>query len=320
MARKEDKEWDALQASLLRKLAGYEQTMNKRMSKYYISEAKRLDKEIAAFYQQHGTNNIIQYRNVVQTISQADYDLLMRNCDAFAAKYPQYAHLLPVRKSIYKLNRLEGLQASLRVQQLEVGAYESQQAEAHLKQVGAEAFDETSKLLGHEYNPEIVRKFVDELPAVSVMQNTMTNHAKLADYLGTDIAQGMARGDSYSRISREAQKRFTRVSRNDFARLIYTQGTLVYNEATAGVVEQDFTEYRLSTANDSKVCPICRKLEQEVFRFQDRTVGVNFPPLHPWCRCSFTVVINDRDAWIDDYIQKRSGTAEDAEAIIERMM
>lgn len=320
MAKKKDKPWDDLQASLLRRLAGHEQTMNQRMRKYYLSEAARLDKEIASFYQKYGgKGNVIQYRNLMQKMNKADRDLLLRDVDSFIKKYPQYANLLPVRQNIYKLNRLEGLQASLRVQQLNIGVYESQQVEQHLKQVGAEAFEEVSRHLGHEYNPEIVKKFVDDLPATNVSANTILNRVKLSDYLSADLAQGMARGDSYKRLADNVTGRFQAVSKNDIARLIYTQGTLVYNEATAGVVEGDFEEYQISTVGDKKVCNICRGLEEKTFRFKDRTVGVNFPPLHPWCRCSFTVVIGDRDKWIDDYVKKHGAERNAALSVLERM-
>ena len=41
--------------------------------------------------------------------------------DEFEKKYPEYADLMPIRESIYKLNRLEGLQQSIRLQQRELG-------------------------------------------------------------------------------------------------------------------------------------------------------------------------------------------------------
>ena len=36
---------------------------------------------------------------------------------------------------------------------------------------------------------------------------------------------------------------------------------------------------------------------------------MNFPPLHPWCRCSYEVAVEDWDAWIDDYVARRGGDA-----------
>ena len=75
-------------------------------------------------------------------------------------------------------------------------------------------------------------------------------------------------------------------------------------EGLERVPSEDFEEYRLSTAADGKVCDICRELAKKKFRIQDRQPGVNFPPLHPWCRCTFTIEVEDWDKWMEDYEQR----------------
>ena len=42
-------------------------------------------------------------------------------------------------------------------------------------------------------------------------------------------------------------------------------------------------------------------IEGEKFRMADRKPGINFPPMHPYCRCSFTVVIPDN--FVEKYEQ-----------------
>lgn len=37
--------------------------------------------------------------------------------------------------------------------------------------------------------------------------------------------------------------------------------------------------------------------ESELFRFTDESVGANFPPLHPRCRCQVNPAVTDWDAW-----------------------
>ena len=73
--------------------------------------------------------------------------------------------------------------------------------------------------------------------------------------------------------------------------------------------EEDFEEYRLSTIGDGRVCPICRGLESETFRIKDRQPGVNFPPLHTWCRCTFTIEVKDWNTWMKDY-ERRHGNGQ----------
>ena len=80
---------------------------------------------------------------------------------------------------------------------------------------------------------------------------------------------------------------------------------------------EDFEKYRLSTVGDGKVCSICRGVAREVFNISDRQPGVNFPPLHPWCRCTFTIEVDDWDKWMEDY-EKRHGNGE-AQKVANRL-
>ena len=38
----------------------------------------------------------------------------------------------------------------------------------------------------------------------------------------------------------------------------------------------------------------------------DKELGVYFSPLHPMCRCTFEVVVDDWNKWLDDYEKKHS--------------
>ena len=109
-------------------LAKDEKRLYSKLAAYYEKEAARLDKEIAAYYTKYSVNGVLSYRNLLETLPDADKRLLIEQLDEFVKKYPDYADLVPVRESIYKLNRLEGLRQSIAMQQLHMGAYEQQQA------------------------------------------------------------------------------------------------------------------------------------------------------------------------------------------------
>lgn len=316
--------WERRQQELNRALEKDEESLKKRLSSYFDTEYRKLEKQIASYYQQYGENNVIQYRRLMESLPDADKRLLLEQMDEFAKKYPEYAHLMPVRESIYKLNRLEGLQYSARMQQLEIGAVENEQITEHLNRQamrGANAAAETMGLGKNFYsnNPDITKLFVNVSwsEGENFSEKIWKNTSKLANYLNTDIAQGIARGDSYDRLVRRLRERFSNVSRNDAYRLIYTEGTYVMAEATMQPFTEDFQKYRLSTVNDGKVCAVCRGVAEKVFDIADRQPGVNFPPLHPWCRCTFTIEVDDWDAWMDDY-ERRHGNGQ-AEKVANRM-
>lgn len=308
--------WERRQQELNKAMEKDEEKLKKRLSSYFDTEYRKLEKQIAAYYKQYGTDNVIQYRRLMESLPDADKRLLIEQMDEFAKKYPQYAHLMPIRESIYKLNRLEGLQYSVRMQQLEIGTVENEQITEHLNRQAMRGANAAAETMGfgknfYSNNPDITKLFVN-VPwsnGENFSQKIWNNTAKLANYLNSDIAQGIARGDSYDRLVRRLRERFSNVSRNDAYRLIYTEGTYVMAESTIQPFTEGFEKYRLSTVGDGKVCDICRGVAEETFDIADRQPGVNFPPLHPWCRCTFTIEVDDWDAWMEDY-EKRHGNGE----------
>ena len=93
-----------------------------RLLRQYEAEAAKLEREIAAYYKRYGEDNIVKYADLFKKLPDSDIMLLIQRMDEFEKKYPEYADLMPIRESIYKLNRLEGLQQSIRLQQRELGA------------------------------------------------------------------------------------------------------------------------------------------------------------------------------------------------------
>lgn len=310
--------WQDRQKELYSALEKDENDLKIRLASVYEDEYSRLDKEIAAYYQKYGENNVIKYRNLMQTLPKEDVKLLIEQMDDFAAKYPQYANLLPVRTSIYKLDRLEGLQYSVRMHQLNISAVNQQAISEHLnKQAlrGANAAMETMGFGKNFYtvNSDIVKKFVD-VPwcnGLSFSQRIWQDGDKLANYITTDIAQGFARGESYQKLTKQLCTRFEGVAKKDAYRLIYTEGTYVMAESTIQPFTEDFEDYRVSTAADGKVCSICSSIAKGTFKIKDRKPGINFPPFHPWCRCTFEIVEPaDWDKWMDDYVKRHKSGGE----------
>lgn len=318
--------WTDRQEQLKRSAEKSEEALKKRLGKFYDSEFRRLDKEIAAYYQNYGYDKVIEYRRLLQSLSDEDRTLLMERMDEFAAKYPQYADLLPVRESIYRLDRLQGLQYSVFMTEAEIAGYTNEQIEPYLTKLSQQGLNYGMETLGfgknfYSVNSDVVKQFVDApwCNGENFSTRIWNDTQKLAQYLSTDIAQGFARGDSYDRLVRNLRQRFDRVNRRDAYRLIYTEGTYVMAESSMQPFTEDFTRYRISTVGDSRVCPICRGISEKVFEISERQPGTNFPPFHPWCRCTFEIVVDDWDKWMDDYVERHSGGRKQAEKIENRL-
>lgn len=314
--------WERRQRELNQALEKDEAKLKKRLSSFYDAEYRKLEKEIAAYYSQYGENNVIAYRRLMESLPEEDKRLLLERMDDFAEKYPEYAHLLPVRESIYKLNRLEGLQQSILLQQLEIGAVNEAEIRKHLEKQAARNASAAAETMGfgknfYAENSQLVRQIVNTAwcNGKNFSQRIWDNVEKLAGYLGTDLAQGFARGDSYERLTKQLRQRFGKVSRNDAYRLIYTEGTFVMNEARAASFEQDTEEYIFRVQYDAirrnGWRDICDDLDGQTFLWSERRPGINFPPMHAWCHCTATPYVSDWNAWMDRYVQRHgSGQAE----------
>lgn len=116
------------------------------------------------------------------------------------------------------------------------------------------------------------------------------------------IEKMIASGKSYSSCVKELKNspQYSDMPSKDLKILVSTVGTKVMAENSIREMEKIHEYYKISCLSDS--CPICKKASKMRYRIKDRKVGVNFPPLHDGCRCTFTIVEpKDWNRWISNY-------------------
>ena len=106
----------------------------------------------------------------------------------------------------------------------------------------------------------------------------------LAESLSEVIGGAMLSGQSIQKTARQIRERFD-VSKYYAERLVRTEVNHFNNEADAMAYEEmDVDKYVFLATLDTRTSTICQDLDNEVFEFKERQVGVNFPPMHPNCR------------------------------------
>lgn len=282
-----------------------ERALSKRVEQAYTRELKGLEREIASYYQRYGEDNVIAYRRLMETMDPVDRDLLIRDCDKFLRQYPDMQSIVDVRKSIYQLNRLEGLQASAWVHFYNVTFEVSGYVDKHLLEQSLRGANTAAEAMGfgrsfYSMDSDAVRRFVDTVwtGSASYSQRIWDNTETLASYVAQDMAKAFARGDSYQRIAKALEKRFVDVPQSSLMRLVYTEGTYVSRMAQVEELKREgFDSYTIEVVHDGRTCEQCHSVEGKTFRFEDMQVGVNFPPIHPYCRCQIAPAVDDWDAW-----------------------
>ena len=279
-----------------------EKRLFSELSKYYEQEYAALDKEIAAYYAKYGEENVIAFRTLLLELPDADKQLLLQNMDEFAKQYPEFADLLPVRESIYKLNRLEGLQTSSVLQQLKIGAIEQTKFREHFEKQVLKYANYAAEKLGfgtnfYRIDSEMLQVVIGNpwCNGKDFSERIWANREALAQTLQNEIANGLIRGEDYKTMSRILQQKFENTSQKQAERLVFTEDTYLSNEAKIRPFERNaaYTHYEYLCVEDHRTCETCRALSGQTFEISKRNAGLNFPPMHPWCRCTVMPVVED---------------------------
>ena len=280
-----------------------ESTLLKKLSLDYERSFKDLEKEVGSYYAKYGKDNVIDYRDLLVKLEPREHDLLIKDMDTFFAKNPDFEYLRPIRESNYKLDRLESLQYSIVKQQVDLGFIEEQALRDHLERSYTKGYNGVVRDMGFGDNllfadQDQARNLVNTkwLNQANFSDRIWSNKKKLTEYMVKDFKDGVIRGDSYQRMGSVLRDRMLTNSRSNIKRLIYTEGTFVQNHAMAMPFEDmGYNTYIYDAIMDERTTITCQSLDGEEFLFKERKSGVNFPPMHVYCRSSFNVKI-DKDA------------------------
>ena len=116
----------------------------------------------------------------------------------------------------------------------------------------------------------------------------------LPDELTDALLRGTLFGYSPSKVVRMMRDRFQKVSERDLHRLVITEMGHAAEEATAQFYkDSDIEQYQYLATLESHTCDQCAHLDERIFNVKDKREGINYPLIHPYCRC--TTVPYDKD-------------------------
>lgn len=121
------------------------------------------------------------------------------------------------------------------------------------------------------------------------------NTRKLSETLKDEVLQAVLTGKKEKDVTDGLINRFN-VGEFESKRLIRTETAHINNEMEAlSYEEADIEKYRFVAALDTRTSHICREHDYKVYKVSERQVGVNYPPLHPFCRSTTIAVFDDED-------------------------
>lgn len=143
--------------------------------------------------------------------------------------------------------------------------------------------------------PETVSKLLkSKWSGANYSKRIWNNTTTLAGDLKTELLTSVLMGRTESETMKIFLNKFA-VGANTARRLVRTESAYIYNQMDTEAYKNSGIEYyRFVATLDLKTSKVCQELDGKVFKTTDAQVGVNFPPMHPWCR-SVTIANIDDD-------------------------
>lgn len=120
-----------------------------------------------------------------------------------------------------------------------------------------------------------------------------SNTGALASSVKDELLVSLMTGRSTRDTSQAIAERF-RAGQNNARRLVRTESAFFHNQMELLSYEDaEITKYKFVAVLDRRTSHICKEHDNKVYDTDKAVSGVNYPPLHPWCRS--TTIAHDDD-------------------------
>ena len=119
------------------------------------------------------------------------------------------------------------------------------------------------------------------------------NTGALASSAKDELLVSLMTGRSVRDTAQAIAERFE-VGQNKARRLVRTESAFFHNQMEMLSYEDaEITKYRFIAVLDRRTSEVCQEHDNKVYDTDKAVPGVNYPPLHPWCRS--TTIAHDDD-------------------------
>ena len=253
-----------------------------KVNKAYDDSLERLKKEI---------DHISDGSSLTEKIDYDRYKELLQIYNTTKDKRvkAEAKRLIKENSASYRIQRKEALSKAIEIEKLKQVDSQLNLGGKHLKNV-------YSSVLNDLGGARVSKKYLDEVlnhnwAGSNFSKRVWHNQDVLAKSLESNLLQSFASGKSNKQIADELEYH-TNLGRYAANRLIRTETSYMVNSADLESSKQRGIKAKKFQANlDKRTSKICREHNQKVILIDDIKIGVNAPPLHPYCRSFLSDVL-----------------------------
>ena len=274
-----------------------------RQSKAYLD--KQINKVFDKFQRDYGLSER-DARHVLKNMKdQKDLNELRKVLEA-RPNDPNIQRLLADLDSpayAYRMKRLERLSADLDLMRSSIYLSEKKGSDAFYSDLMKDSYYKATfdlqQQTGLAYSfsdlPETEIKRLQGLKwtGEAYSDRIWSNTGALASSVKDELLVSLMTGRSVRDTSQAIAERFE-VGQNKARRLVRTESAFFHNQMELLSYEDaEITKYKFVAVLDKRTSHICQEHDNKVYDTDKAVPGVNYPPLHPWCRS--TTIAHDED-------------------------
>ena len=262
----------------------------KRITSIYNHANKQIDEKLAKVYARYAKENNLTLEEAYQILpKKMETEYKNDVMDYISkAKDPSYRDYLLNQSIMHKHSVLDQLRTEMRNAIYDIDIEET--GGKFLEKI----FTNSNYRAQYDNNEEAFAK-VDKQKIQNLLKENWSgggnfseliwkDREKLVKALDDTVMKGLAVGDNYDKMSDKLAKRMD-TSKSNAKRLIMTESARMENEGLLSYYQRIGAKQLIFVATlDMKTSEICRAMDGQIIPVEEARIGLNVPPLHPYCR------------------------------------
>ena len=306
---KNEEYWAKRKANLIYEQMDKAEKQADKFDKVYEEAKVYLDKEINKIFDKFQRDYGLSERDARHVLKnmkdQKDLNELRKVLEA-RPNDPNIQRLLADLDSpayTYRMKRLERLSADLDLMRSSIYLSEKQGSDGFYSDLMKDSYYKATfdlqQQTGLAYHfsglpeTEIKRLKAFKWTGEAYSDRIWSNTGALASSVKDELLVSLMTGRSVRDTSQAIAERFE-VGKGKARRLVRTESAFFHNQMELLSYEDaEITKYKFVAVLDKRTSHICQEHDNKVYETKDAVPGVNYPPLHPWCRS--TTIAHDDD-------------------------
>lgn len=269
----------------------------KDLAKYYIAASRHLQSEQNAILRRFALTHHMTIKEAEELISSLKDPSSIKELIKALKKDPKNADLVrefEAQAARSRIMRLNALQSQVTYTAGQIQILLNKKAQKLFVNLARSAYYNTMfdamQRAGYGFNvkmldPKRIKRVMDRSwTGAGFSKRLWSNTKALEDAVKREIMVNLLTGRPLIKASQAINEEFGK-GYNNARRLIRTESAYITNQMTLeGYKDLEADKYIYVAILDLKTSEVCRGLDKKRFLVKSAKVGVNYPPMHPWCR------------------------------------